>query len=214
MMRKMIKILFLFKKPIRTGLILLIVFLIFSFNGAEEKNHSSAIIYSSIQLKIAVKTNTFCFSCDHATLLKDTIKFLFNQEDKHYYIKNNQYKIPVKKIDCHNSLRNKDMHEMLKADKYPFIIFTLNNYLVNRDSQNGGGNASISICIAGVEKKYSINFIEIKKDDYSSISGSFTINLNDFNIDPPSKLFGMVEVDKMIVVSISANTKFNKVNHL
>ena len=141
------------------------------------------------------------------------MRFVFNTEDKHYYIKNNQYRIPVKQINCHNPFRNNDMHEMLKVDKYPFIIFTLNNYLVNKDLQNQG-KASISINIAGVEKKYTIDFIETKNGDYSRIASAFTINLNDFNLNPPSKFFGMVQVDKMVSINISANTKFSKVNQL
>ena len=211
-MKKVVENIFHFSHhPMKMTFIFSIIFFILSFTQTEKTKHIEALYYSSVQLEIGVKTNTFCFSCNNTISVKDTLKLIFNSENNQYYFNNNQYKIPVHSIDCHNSSRNNDMQKMLKADKFPYIILKLNNYFIDKKSQNEG-IASVSIIIAGVEKNYMINFSETKKDDYSNISSVLTINLNDFNIYPPSKLFGMIQIDKMINIKISSITKISKIN--
>ena len=197
--------------PMKMTFIFSIIFFMFSFTQTEKTKHIAALHYSSVQLEIGVKTNTFCFSCNNLISVKDTLKLIFNTENNQYYFNNNQYKIPVHSIDCHNSARNNDMQKILKADKFPFIIFKLNNYFINKKSQNEG-IASVSIIMAGIEKNYMIDFSEKTKDDFTNISGVLTINLNDFNIFPPSKLFGMIQIDKMINIKISSISKFSKID--
>jgi hypothetical protein len=193
-------------KYFKRTIFFLIVFTGFNFNQTADNTILSAVIYSSVQLNIGVKTNTFCFACNNASNVRDTVKFSFNSKDNRYYILGKRYSIPVKLIDCHNLHMNKDMFEMLKAEYYPDINIKINNYILDKSITNKG-KAFISIMIAGVEKKYTVDFNETTRGSNSIIKSFFAINLNDFNVFPPSKFFGIIQIDKYVDINFTANSK-------
>lgn len=60
---------------------------------------------------------------------------------------------------------------------------------------------NITITIAGVSRKYEIYYTADKTGNGDRIlSGTITINLNDLNITPPSKYFGMVKIKDEVIV--------------
>ncbi len=94
--------------------------------------------------------------------------------------------VPISSFDSKNSNRDANALEVLEALKYPNVKFSSNNIKKN-------GN---DLTIKGILEFHNIKKeIEIKakqtttKNDIS-VLGNFTINMTDYNIEPPS-LLGM-----------------------
>jgi hypothetical protein len=163
---------------------------------------------SSLILNINVNTNVDCFTCEYESNLTDTIA-LENDELKNLmYFEGIHLAIPVNFIDCHNKIMNRDMQDMLKAVAHPQILVDINNFKINKIN-SGTSIAEVLINMDGVGKKYSIIITNYFKNNRLYFHGSFPVNLTDFYINPPSKLLGLVKVDKVIGVSFALAFNMN-----
>lgn len=166
----------------------------------------SAVISSSMNLEIHVKTNVNSFICNYKSDINDTISYLFSSKDNKYFLGENRYFVPVTLIDCHNSNMKNDMQEMFNSSKYPNIVIKIKDIHYDRNSPEKG-RIYLSLTIDGIEKCYFVTFETSNNNNCLKVSGNLPVNLNDFNIVPPSKFFGLVKVSKMIDISFLLNLK-------
>ncbi|SHJ05795.1 YceI-like domain-containing protein [Mesonia phycicola] len=119
-------------------------------------------------------------------------------------IENFNFQFKVKSLDSGKSSMNKNTYEALKEDKYPTITYKGSSVVIN------GGTATFTgtMTIAGTAKK----FTSKAKINYSNgkitLSGSEEFKLTDFNIEPPTAVFGTIKTGD--VVAIHYNIQLNK----
>ncbi|MEQ6120867.1 YceI family protein [Reichenbachiella sp. MALMAid0571] len=93
---------------------------------------------------------------------------------------------------------NGKMHRALLYDEFPQIKFSLTEAIpVNEASTIAKG----VLAIAGTEKSVQIGVDLDVSEDTILIQGSKNFKLSDFEIDPPSAMFGQIETGNDIVIS-------------
>ena len=100
-----------------------------------------------------------------------------------------------------------DFKEMVDAGNYPFItIFIEQKELADFDETTGLTNFKTKISIAGESQKYVVPCrVESKLDGGYLLDGSFSLKLTDFEIDPPQKLMGLVQVKNKVFINFVFN---------
>ena len=96
---------------------------------------------------------------------------------------------------------NGKMHRALLYDEFPEIKFQLTNAIsVNQDSMAKG-----VLTIAGKENSVEIELTLTASENAIAVQGSKGIKLSDFEIDPPSAMFGQIETGNDIVIAFDLN---------
>lgn len=166
---------------------------------------------STIEFKGRSTINTF--SCGSA-LLKGKGAYLVdgNAAESIYY---GDISVEVNSLDCGSGLMNADMYKTLKQENYPIIDFRLVKihkveYL---DSLKQNFNADVEgvLTVAGRSKSMVINFNIVELSDSTFfVTGSKSLSMLDFGIDPPSKFFGLIQVDNSLKVEFNLFFKMKK----
>lgn len=93
------------------------------------------------------------------------------------------------------------MYGALKHDSYPQIAFVLTNPL---DLPKGASKLSASgnVNLAGVTKPLIFDLEVRREKDAFRFQGRKTLKLSDFDIEPPTAMFGQIETGDEIVVSL------------
>ncbi|MFH6603562.1 YceI family protein [Maribacter algicola] len=88
---------------------------------------------------------------------------------------------------------DKKMYNALKKEEHPKVLFVLNEV-------KGQNVLSGTLTIAGNAKKVDIECKILASSDEVKISGEHRIALKDFNIEPPTAMFGQVIVGDDVTV--------------
>jgi len=117
--------------------------------------------------------------------------------------------LPVRDFECNNKLAFKDFLTLLKAEQYPDIIISIPwNALQQPEHEDSVTLKNIKITIAGVSRKYDIYCTaEDSGNGDKILVGTIKIDLNDLNIIPPSKYFGMVKIKDEVFVKFGLGLK-------
>jgi hypothetical protein len=116
-------------------------------------------------------------------------------------------RIPVDEFTLENQRLVHDFRQMVQESKYPYIKIGIERMeLADFEETSGLTNFSTIITIAGVSKEYSVPCeVFSKLNSGYTLSGSFSIKLTDFNIDPPEKLMGLIKVNNEVFVNFLFN---------
>lgn len=112
-------------------------------------------------------------------------------------------KIPIESFDCGRSRMNRDMYEALKSDEYDFITFEfekaepLERQMVSSDTLHANGYNPYQIegvlNVAGVDRHITLVVQGRQEGDYRyRIRGQKKISMQNFEIDPPTALRGLI----------------------
>lgn len=122
-------------------------------------------------------------------------------------------KLPVKALNCGKRAMNKDMYEALKAQQFPTISYqVLEASLVspNNDSLSMGW---MNIRTRGVMEIAGITDTttviakgKVNGENKFHVKGSKDIHMDTYNIDPPSKMFGLIRASKDLTVHFDVNS--------
>lgn len=122
--------------------------------------------------------------------------------------------IPVESIESGKGGMNRKMYGALKSDDFPHIMFQMNDSeLVSADSSLTEIKLNITgdLSIAGTNKSVTVPVTGTKQDDGSFVfNGEYEMNMKDFNVDPPSAMFGTIKSGEMVTISFEMHvTKSN-----
>ncbi|AUS06442.1 YceI family protein [Pseudotamlana carrageenivorans] len=101
-------------------------------------------------------------------------------------------------FDCGGRGINRDFKEVLKTDLYPEIKLTLKEILDYKTTNHV--EVLVGISIAGVSNQYGIPVCYNVVDGKLRISGHLDLALNDFNIQAPTKLFGLIQLGNEVKI--------------
>lgn len=124
----------------------------------------------------------------------------------------NSAKLSIKIIIPVNSLKSDDedlddnLYETLNEEEYKNIVYELTTYKSTALPDSGKNwyllNAIGELTIAGVKKDIDLKVAAYYTADSTiHFKGSKLLNMEDYNIDPPSFMFGVLKTDKYVTVS-------------
>jgi hypothetical protein len=159
-------------------------------------------VLPSSHLSITGDTNINKFECNFDTsYLKKAQKVYYSRKDSIMNFTGAILTLDTKGFDCGNKGINQDFNDLIKSDQYPEILLELNKVSLHSRTF---GTATVCITMAGKEKFYNVP-VNIKNGPTAHIQGELELNIKDFNLEPPKKLFGIIKVKDEIEISFDLN---------
>lgn len=115
--------------------------------------------------------------------------------------------IPVKSVNCDNHAMEFDMSKALRSDIFPYITLTIRQVTsIDKKPVSLSKPTSLLVIadlrIAGKTKTQNIKITGSSKSASSLyFYGTHTFKLTDFDIDPPTALFGVIKVKDDITIN-------------
>ncbi|MFO8148171.1 MAG: YceI family protein [Bacteroidota bacterium] len=180
-------------------LLLLFTMMGFAQNGT---NNRTIKIKPDSKLTITGDTNISKFLCEFdSKMIPSTrkVKVSGNQEELHF--QNAILTLDNTGFDCGSKGINKDFHALVKTEEYPEISLELKKLCINTPNQ---AIADLIITIAGETKTYRVP-VKVIDGDIPQYRGDLTLNIKDFNLKPPKKMFGLIVVKEDIDINFNLN---------
>lgn len=180
------------------------------FSGFTPKPSTKWVITSGCSLKVAGKTNINQFNCRIINYSNpDTLSFGNTNSSAPVRV-SGAVALDVQNFDCENSMITKDLRKTLKAEAYPKLVIkflSLSKY-PDFKGQPELINGIVHISLAGVTKKYEVNYKVISANSKSLILiGTQNVNFTDFNLSPPKKAGGMIRTKDQLQVEFNLRLK-------
>ena len=127
-----------------------------------------------------------------------------NTEETANFIESFSLTVPVEKIKSGKSGMDSKIYSALKEKKHPTINFTLNT--VDVTGQESGStltmNATGELSIAGISRTISLAVESSQSEDGTiTFMGSHELNMKDYDIEPPSAVFGTIKSAEEVTIS-------------
>ncbi|UZR94509.1 YceI family protein [Chondrinema litorale] len=133
-----------------------------------------------------------------------TVTFTANTNGDQVTINNLELNVEVASIKSGKGAMDDKTYEALKESKFPNITFKLSEPVTVNKS--GTVVAKGVLNLAGVKKEIAVNGnITVDNNAQIAIKGSYKINLNDYNITPPTAMFGTIKTGEEITVGFDLN---------
>lgn len=161
---------------------------------------TSVIIAPSSKIVIKGRTNVNTFKCQYNVLkLSKPINVYFRKQSDEIVFEKTTLALENANFDCGGKAINNDFQELLKSETYPKIFIKLKEISKYPNDENRI-QTLLDIEIAGVSRSYSIP-VEFENEDTLIIKGLLTLNLRDFNLEPPKKALGLIVVKDTIDIN-------------
>ncbi|MCF4100202.1 YceI family protein [Gillisia sp. M10.2A] len=182
----------------------LILFAFFTYTvflQAQSSYHQESVkILPVSKLTISGDTNINTFLCDFNTaLLKQSQNINYKSDESRISFKNAILTLNNKGFDCGNKGINKDFQLLLQSEEHPEIRLELKEIRFTGESL---ANAEVIISIAGEQKNYKVP-IEIETSPTAHYQGVLHLNIRDFELKPPKKLFGLIVLKEEIEIKFN-----------
>lgn len=160
-------------------------------------------ILPNSNLSISGTTNINTFDCDFnvRSFKNQNFKIHYIDKDRSLHFKNSVLTLENRNFDCGHRKINKDFHELLETEKYPEIFLKIKKIDLN---QGENATVTLSFTIAGIENDYSFP-IEVLWENQIRFIGKLELNIKDFDLEAPSKIFGLIVLDEEIVINFNLN---------
>jgi hypothetical protein len=178
----------------------------FSLNGWSQNEFISKTIQilAGSELSIKGDTNISEFGCEFNTYyLEEYREVVYKRNANNISFKNAVLSLKNRGFDCGNKIINKDFHAMLNTKVYPNITLELNEITFNKDKK---ATAHVLIIIAGTKKEY-IFPIDVISSPLSRFVGKLKLDINDFSLVPPKKMFGLIVIKDEIEIDFNLVAK-------
>lgn len=124
-------------------------------------------------------------------------------------IKSMDVKIPVAGLKSGESGLDKNMRKSMDAEKYPDVTYHLDHYELTKGSGEGVLTAKTSgqLTISGQTKPVSIDVEFHLGQDAASLKGSYTLEMSDYGIKPPTLMLGAIKVRDPVTIRFDLDLK-------
>lgn len=154
------------------------------------------------KLTITGDTNISEFACAfNSQMIPSSRKVIMKEVGSELHFENAILKLDNTGFDCGSKGINKDFHALLKTEEYPEISLELKKLCINTPTQ---ATADLIISIAGIMKAYKVP-VKIINGIIPQYRGDLTLNINDFNLKAPKKMFGLIVVKEDIDINFNLN---------
>lgn len=164
------------------------------------KSSKTIRITSKSELQINGTSNVKDFTCEYEIRnLNKPIRIHYEKEQDIIKFEKSVLILENNGFDCGGKGINKDFHGLLQSDIYPRISLTLKEINLKSHKKNMA-DALIDIEIAGLTKSYHME-TTFRNEENWLISGKLKLNIKDFKLEAPKKMFGLVVVSDEIEIS-------------
>jgi polyisoprenoid-binding protein YceI len=108
--------------------------------------------------------------------------------------------VAVEKMDCGNGTMNDHMKNALKAKDFQAISFHLNSYDVAKSADGIAGTLNGTLTLGGVKKPIAIPATGMELGGALRVTGTYNLKMTDFELSPPSLMFGRIKVRDEVTV--------------
>jgi len=188
--------------------VLLLVLLCYSLNSFPQTKSTIFIVNSKSNISVTGKVSFIKWK---------SIAHRFNGYLNYTTLNKKEYKkltvtIEVKEITSKQKIRDKVIYKSLKEEIFPWIKFTSSSFIDDAPIANNSLKKYLlkgTVTMAGIEHDEKIPVV-IKHTANGNIliEGVFTLKLTDYQIEPPTVLFGLIKINNQI--SINFNLFFDK----
>lgn len=189
-------------------LYLLILLASSSFQG-DKTSLKKWVITKGCSLKVEGTTNVNRFSCIINNYSKpDTIIALKGSQSSVQL--NGNIQLDIHDFNCHNPVMTADLRKTLKAKQYPRLVikFLSLNLYPDAASRHKTTKGFVMIELAGESKRFDVDYkIVSAESNYINLIGSRSIHFSDFNIEPPTRLGGMIRTNNELDVVFNLKLK-------
>jgi hypothetical protein len=186
-----------------TALLLLLGLICSSFS-----EQGKWVIDPQSRLTIHGSTNVNSFQCLQHYLNNDTLEYLTSDESINLRFDHNRLRIPVKGFNCGNNQITKDFQKTLKSETYPHLEILFRSFNHSSIRNNSYIDGVVDICLAGATKRYTIKyFAQIPATGTIFLKGRQAVNFSDFNLNPPNKMLGLIQVQECLEVEFNLTLK-------
>lgn len=187
--------------------LMLIVMLMFcgTITQAQDNFEKKTVqVLPTSSLTITGDTNINKFTCNFDTsYLKEPQLIHFSENNSEINFTGAVLTLVTKGFDCGSKAINKDFHALIKSDQHPEIFLEMNKVKLISPTK---GVARVCITIAGKQKFYDLP-VNIKKGKISEFKGKLELDIKDFDLEPPKKLFGIIVVKDDIQINFDLRVK-------
>lgn len=120
--------------------------------------------------------------------------------------------LPVKYFESDNPGIKSDFIDLVKGDQYPDMHINITHFSITESAKyEKESSTGVEITIGGVNRNYAINFHTTNNGKDFITSGHQKVNIRDFNLEPPKKFFGLVQVKEIIDINFKLLLKSSDV---
>lgn len=170
----------------------------------------SWVVMQGSSLTVNGSTNVNTFQCDIANYnLPDTLTCFKLQPRGAVLPLTGKLNLNIDAFDCHNKMMTNDLRKTLKSKEFPILsvkFLTINSFPDFKNPSKITG--IVDIGLAGISKKFEINYYFTTDDKQQvHLKGDQKIHFSDFNLNPPSKLGGIIKAKDELLVEFKLNLK-------
>ncbi len=186
-----------------------------SLANKQSKGRYTILPQSTLQLH--GKSNINNFNCDCTQKWGSyPVSYETNDENTCWYFDEVHLAIEVASLDCRHKAITRDLAKTLKADSYPYIKLKVLEAIQTDECVRMPVEECLTtmidvmIEIAGVQKltKLEVDCYHIQDNIYH-FSAYQDLDMCDFNIEPPTALMGLIQVDRYITIDIDLRVRLD-----
>lgn len=117
----------------------------------------------------------------------------------------------VKSFDCESRMMTNDLREILKEGDYPKISINLLSLMIPGQLQNPQKvKGKVAITLAGTSRIFEMAWTLFPENPKKlRLAGTHDFTFSQFNLDPPTKMMGMIKVKDEITVDLNLLMEFH-----
>lgn len=158
---------------------------------------------SSLKIKGSSNVNKFECVLD-MNILSEHMEVLYEESKDYLNFTNTKLVIPARHFDCGGKMINKDFQKLLNVDNFPEIKLALKRVMKSKISQDCT-MATIEVIICDIKNTYDVPISTSKSIEGINIDGILALSINDFSLEPPKKMLGVIKVSPIIEIEFLLN---------
>src|SRR3569833_411698 len=166
----------------------------------------SQVTYSSSTIDLVVSGTSTLHDWDMKSIKANcTATFTLNNAGQITDLTALSFSTPINSLKSEHTAMDNNAFKALKTDKNPSISYTLSSAAVT-PGQGGTVNVKTSgkLTIAGTTKDIEIvALVKPNADNTLNVTGSRTISMKDFNMQPPSFMLGAVKTGNDVTLKFN-----------
>jgi len=163
------------------------------------------IVQPDSKLIIDGKTNVNEYRCAILQYFgKDTLELREGGPNKRPVFTKGYVGLEASRFDCGMQVMTNDFWKTIKSEKYPFVGIEFISFerVPNYDQAKDIFKGRLQISLGGVTRKFEMNCtIEAQESGLIHLKGGRSFSFSDFNLEPPSKMMGLVKVKDSLDVN-------------
>lgn len=178
----------------------LLVLFCSAMTHAQDFQKRKIVILPASEVTVIGDSNIAAFQCEFDTsYLEDSLQISYSQNGNKINFTGAVLVLNNKGFDCGSKGINRDFHDLLQTKQHPKILLNLNDVMLSSPTK---GLARVGITIAGKEKFYEVP-VTIKDGVIAEFKGNLHLNITEYGLEAPKKLFGMIVVKDEIDINFN-----------